>query len=213
MQFQRWRTAASGPIASHYGLFALISSAANRWIGCRPARKIRTHRAAHAHEHGRRVWENGYCESFVGKLREGLLNGEISYSLKESQTVIEQFLAERRAKAMVCSWSPDQDHQSWPFVLALCLGPLSWPLALWREAMLISGGLISSTDFDREPANGPEVKDILTRKRKRQHRAPGRLKAPFLQCTIHSSPGTPIVVERGPPGEIVSTTPMNLDAR
>ena len=34
-------------------------------------------------------WENGYCESFNAKLRDELLNGEIFYSLKEAQTVIE----------------------------------------------------------------------------------------------------------------------------
>jgi IS30 family transposase len=34
-------------------------------------------------------WENGYCESFNGKLRDELLNGEIFYSLKEARTVIE----------------------------------------------------------------------------------------------------------------------------
>ena len=36
-------------------------------------------------------WENGYCESFNGKLRDELLNGEIFYSLKEGQIVIEQW--------------------------------------------------------------------------------------------------------------------------
>ena len=34
-------------------------------------------------------WENGYCESFNGKLRDECLNGEIFYSLKEAQVVIE----------------------------------------------------------------------------------------------------------------------------
>jgi putative transposase len=34
-------------------------------------------------------WENGYCESFNGKLRDELLNGEIFYTLKEAKTVIE----------------------------------------------------------------------------------------------------------------------------
>jgi transposase InsO family protein len=34
-------------------------------------------------------WENGYCESFNGKLRDELLNGEMFYSLKEAKTVIE----------------------------------------------------------------------------------------------------------------------------
>ena len=34
-------------------------------------------------------WENGYCESFNGKLRDECLNGEIFYSLQEAQIVIE----------------------------------------------------------------------------------------------------------------------------
>ena len=36
-------------------------------------------------------WENGYCESFNGMLRDECLNGEIFYSLKEAQTVIESW--------------------------------------------------------------------------------------------------------------------------
>jgi putative transposase len=39
-------------------------------------------------------WENGYCESFNGKLRDECLNGEIFYSLKEAQVVIEQWREE-----------------------------------------------------------------------------------------------------------------------
>ena len=39
-------------------------------------------------------WENGYCESFNGKLRDECLNGEIFYSLKEAQVVIEQWRRE-----------------------------------------------------------------------------------------------------------------------
>jgi len=35
-------------------------------------------------------WENGYCKSFNGKLRDELLNGEIFYSLREAQLIIEQ---------------------------------------------------------------------------------------------------------------------------
>ena len=30
-------------------------------------------------------WENGYCKSFNGKLRDECLNGEIFYSLREAQ--------------------------------------------------------------------------------------------------------------------------------
>ncbi len=36
-------------------------------------------------------WENGYNESFNGKLRDELLNGEIFYTLKEAQIIIEQW--------------------------------------------------------------------------------------------------------------------------
>jgi transposase InsO family protein len=35
-------------------------------------------------------WENGYCESFNGKLPDECQNREIFYSLKEAQIVIEQ---------------------------------------------------------------------------------------------------------------------------
>ena len=34
-------------------------------------------------------WENGYNESFNGRLRDELLNGEIFYTLKEAKVVIE----------------------------------------------------------------------------------------------------------------------------
>lgn len=36
-------------------------------------------------------WENGYCESFNGKMRDQLLNGELFYPLKEAQVIIEQW--------------------------------------------------------------------------------------------------------------------------
>ena len=36
-------------------------------------------------------WENGYNESFNGKLRDELLNGEIFHSLKEAQVLIERW--------------------------------------------------------------------------------------------------------------------------
>ena len=43
-------------------------------------------------------WENGYCESFNGKLRDECLNGEIFYSLKEAQIVIEKWRVEYNTK-------------------------------------------------------------------------------------------------------------------
>ncbi len=35
--------------------------------------------------------ENGYCESFNGRLRDQLLNGEIVYSLREVQIIVESW--------------------------------------------------------------------------------------------------------------------------
>jgi putative transposase len=39
-------------------------------------------------------WENGYCESFNGKLRDEFLNGETFYSLKEAQILTERWRVE-----------------------------------------------------------------------------------------------------------------------
>ena len=36
-------------------------------------------------------WENGYVESFNGKLRDELLNGELFYTLREAQVMIERW--------------------------------------------------------------------------------------------------------------------------
>jgi putative transposase len=36
-------------------------------------------------------WENGYIESFNGKFRNELLNGEIFYTLKEAQVLVEEW--------------------------------------------------------------------------------------------------------------------------
>jgi len=39
-------------------------------------------------------WENGYIESFNGKLRDELLDGELFYSLREAQVVVEMWRRE-----------------------------------------------------------------------------------------------------------------------
>ena len=36
-------------------------------------------------------WENDYCESFNARFRDELLNGEIFYTLKEAQIIIEKW--------------------------------------------------------------------------------------------------------------------------
>jgi putative transposase len=50
--------------------------------GCR--RQDRLHRAGSP-------WENGYIESFNARLRDELLNGEIFYTLRAAQIVIESW--------------------------------------------------------------------------------------------------------------------------
>ena len=40
------------------------------------------------------LWENGYIESFNGKMRDELLNGEIFYPLKEARIIIEMWRKE-----------------------------------------------------------------------------------------------------------------------
>ena len=37
-------------------------------------------------------WENGYCESFNGTLRDELLKGEIFYSVKEAQALVDRWV-------------------------------------------------------------------------------------------------------------------------
>lgn len=39
-------------------------------------------------------WENGYCESFNGRMRDEFLNGEIFYSLKEAKVLVERWRRE-----------------------------------------------------------------------------------------------------------------------
>jgi putative transposase len=54
-------------------------------------------------------WENGYCESFNGKLRDEFLNGEIFYSLKEAQILTERWRVEyntERPHSALGYWPP-----------------------------------------------------------------------------------------------------------
>jgi transposase InsO family protein len=43
-------------------------------------------------------WENGYIESFNGKLRDELLNGEIFYTLTEAKVLVERWRNEYNTK-------------------------------------------------------------------------------------------------------------------
>ena len=58
----------------------MVAKRLRSWLG---TKRSASHRAAR--------WENGYCESFNGKLRDELLNGELFYALREAQVLIEQW--------------------------------------------------------------------------------------------------------------------------
>ncbi len=73
-------------------------------------------------------WENGYCESFNARLRDELLDGEIFYTLKEAQIVIEQWrqhynttrphssLGYKPPAPEAISWPPPQSGSTPPTV-------------------------------------------------------------------------------------------------
>lgn len=71
-------------------------------------------------------WENGYCESFNGKLRDELLNGEIFYSLKEARVVIEQWRKHYNTirPHSALGYRPPAPQTSNPFALPLERNPV-----------------------------------------------------------------------------------------
>ena len=85
-------------------------------------------------------WENGYIESFSGKLRDELLNGEIFYTLHEAQVVIETWRYE---------YNHFRPHSSLGYrppvpeaILTVPFGAGSAPLRLPRKE-LVTGPLLT----------------------------------------------------------------------
>ena len=63
-------------------------------------------------------WENGYVESFNGKLRDELLNGEIFYTLREAQVIIEFWRREYntfRPHSSLGYRAPAPETVQWPW--------------------------------------------------------------------------------------------------
>jgi len=85
----RYLKAAQAIIASQSALFRrcygpeFIAEAVRDWIKAVGAKT--------AYIEPGSPWENGYCESFNGRMRDELLNGEIFYSLREAQIIIERW--------------------------------------------------------------------------------------------------------------------------
>jgi len=60
-----------------------VAEAVQEWISAMGAKTAYIERG--------RPWENGYIESFNARLRDELLDGEVFYSLREAQIVIESW--------------------------------------------------------------------------------------------------------------------------
>jgi hypothetical protein len=74
-------------------------------------------------------WENGYIESFNARLRDELLNGEIFYTLREAQIVIESW---RRHYNMIRPHASIGYKPPAPEVFVPAFA--AWPAALRRPA-------------------------------------------------------------------------------
>ena len=74
-------------------------------------------------------WENGYIESFNARLRDELLNGEIFYTLREAQIVIESWRRHYNTIRPHASLGYGRQPQR-----CLCLRFAAWPAALRRPA-------------------------------------------------------------------------------
>ena len=91
-------------------------------------------------------WENGYVESFNARLRDELLNGEIFYTLREAQVVIESW---RRHYNRVRPHASLGYRAPAPEVVvpAMAGRPLGQPGGLWP----IRGVLSSPVRYSLEP--------------------------------------------------------------
>jgi putative transposase len=67
-------------------------------------------------------WENGYCKSFNGRMRDELLNGDIFYSLREAQIIIESWNLSGHCYAIPCRSVENTTTPNDPIVL--------WAIAL-----------------------------------------------------------------------------------
>jgi putative transposase len=98
-------------------------------------------------------WENGYIESFNGKLKDELLRGEIFCSLREAEVLIEAWRRHyntRRPHSALGYRSPAPEVASYGLPLQPC-GALSRPApaSVWHLPLTLNpdhGGLVTAPD-------------------------------------------------------------------
>ena len=77
-------------------------------------------------------WENGYCESFISKLRDELLYSEIFYSLAEAKVIIEawrRYYNTKRPHSSLGYKPPAPEAIVWPSKPAGSLPPATQAIA------------------------------------------------------------------------------------
>lgn len=89
-------------------------------------------------------WENGYVESFNGKLRDELLNGEIFYTLREAKIMIERWRDEynRIRPHSSLEYRPPAPEARMPVTVRVAAGPSSASLRPGQQRR--GGDLVSS---------------------------------------------------------------------
>jgi putative transposase len=89
-------------------------------------------------------WENGYCESFNGKLRDEFLNGEIFYSLKEAQILTERWRVEPTRNGRTRHWATGHRRHKPP--------SQNRGMEMWKTKLLshISTPPTATTDKDQK---------------------------------------------------------------
>ena len=95
-------------------------------------------------------WENGYCESFNARFRDEVLNGEVFYSLREAQILIEQSYKTKRPHSALGYRPPAPETidpmDQWPVMHQL----LTWITqeglirSCSRAGVSIDGGTLSA---------------------------------------------------------------------
>ncbi len=83
-------------------------------------------------------WENGYTESFNGKLRDALLDGELFCTLKEAQILIEKWRREYnhlRSHGALGGRPPAPETIAWP---GFSLEDFARPAFAQRPALALS---------------------------------------------------------------------------
>ena len=76
-------------------------------------------------------WENGYIESFNARLRDELLNGEIFYTLREAQIVIESWRNAPSTAAVMIAHNADRVPRA-RWLSALSMAAAMLRAAPWR---------------------------------------------------------------------------------